>query len=233
MRPILHCALTCSCVLLAANFGCKKADESSETSSAAESADRPAAQPTAAPDLTGMGDKSHTEDVAKPNGERPAPMPGKTLELEGLSLAVPEGWKPKEIQPGPFAAVAAFTLPRAEGDSADGSVRITHYPNMKGMDDMNIDRWLAQVTHDDGSRYSREEAKFAVREMGNVRLKTLDMTGNVQATMADAPQPNSRMIAAIVDHPKGPHFIIVSGKIGTINQWEGSVSAFLKSATVK
>ena len=117
------------------------------------------------------------------------------------------------------------------GDQEDGMVRITHYPGMKGIDEANIDRWVAQVRHSDGTPSTRDDAGIKVTEKGNVRLTVADLSGNVKATMRATSRPNSRMIAAIVDHPQGPHFIVATGSIGTIQRWEGAIRAFLDSAT--
>ena len=38
------------------------------------------------------------------------------------------------------------------------------------------------------------------------------------------------MIAAIVDHPQGPHFVKITGGVATMKRWEESIDAFLKSA---
>jgi hypothetical protein len=40
------------------------------------------------------------------------------------------------------------------------------------------------------------------------------------------------MIAAIVDHPKGPHFVKATGGIPSMKQAEEAIFAFLKSAKV-
>jgi len=40
------------------------------------------------------------------------------------------------------------------------------------------------------------------------------------------------MIAAIVDHPKGPHFIVVAGPTESMKTWEADIMKFLKSPEV-
>ena len=145
-------------------------------------------------------------------------------------MAAPAGWVHEPVEPGPMAAKLVLRLPRAEGDDENGQVRITHYPNMRGMDEANINRWIGQVKRPDGTSYSKEEAGVTVTEMGNARLTMLDLSGQVQATMRGEPKPNHRMIAAIVDHPRGPHFVVASGPAATVEEWEDEILAFLKSA---
>ena len=145
-------------------------------------------------------------------------------------MTIPDGWVVQPVKPGPMAAKAAFALPKADGAQENGSVRITHYPGMKGKDDMNIDRWLGQTAQADGTPTTRDSAKIEHKTIGNVHLTTVDVSGAVKATMRSAPQAGGRMIAAIVDHPRGPHFVVATGEAATIAKWETAVHEFLQSA---
>jgi len=237
---IVICALVAGCEKSTTS---KPADEKATPTSAS-----PAHPPRAAdakkptpPPATDAASPAPTQP-AQPPSNPPAPppptapvdrsgmMPGKPLELTGLTLTVPDGWVREEVPPGPMAAVAAFKLPKVEGDQADAAVRITHFPNMKGMDDQNIDRWLGQVTQANGAPYTRTGANIDTKTIGNVKMTVIDLSGSVKATMSADPKPNSRMIATILDHPQGPHFVVVTGDAATMARWEGSISAFLRSA---
>lgn len=159
----------------------------------------------------------------------------KKLLLTGLTMTPPAAWVRKSVSAGPLAPKAAFSLPPVEGDPHKCTVRITHYPNMKGMpgiDDMNINRWLRQVTKADGSPHTRDQAKIEVSEFGHVRLTILDLSGTVSAGMGPAASklPDHRMIAAILDHPRGPHFVKVVGGLPTMKKWRDAILTFLKSA---
>jgi hypothetical protein len=162
-----------------------------------------------------------------------ATLDGKTLKLEGVNLTLHEQWETAPMQPSPMGPIAIFKLPRAEGEPEDGSVRITHYPNMKGKDDANIDRWLKAVKQADGSPHTRESAKITTSEFGNVRLTVVDISGTVDNSMAGGTSTSgTRMIAAIVDHPKGPHYVRATGTIKTMEKWQAEVDKFFKSAKV-
>jgi len=154
---------------------------------------------------------------------------GATLHLAGITMTIPDGWVAQPVSPGPMAPVAVFALPKADGAQEDGSVRITYFPAMKGKDDLNIDRWLGQTARADGTPTKREDAKIEYKDIGNVHLKTVDVSGAVKATMRSAAQPGGRMIAAIVDHPRGPHFVVATGETATIAKWERAVHDFLGS----
>lgn len=112
-------------------------------------------------------------------------------------------------------------------------VRVTHFPGMKGKDEMNIDRWLGQVAKNDGSTISREDTTITRSENNGVKLTVVDVSGTVRITMRSSAKPNSRMIAAIVDHPQGPHFVVIAGGHETMSKWEDSIHAYLQSAAVK
>lgn len=177
----------------------------------------------------------HPAPPAKaPAGSAPAKFEGKTVTLVGIAFTAPEGWAWEPVDPTPMGPVAVFKLPRAEGEPEDGSLRITHYPSMKGKDDMNIDRWLKMVRQADGKPHTRETAKLTVTEQGPIKITVIDMSGTVDNSMAGggAASPGTRMIAAIVDHPKGPHYIRVTGTLKTVEKWQTQVDAFIKSAKI-
>jgi len=155
---------------------------------------------------------------------------GSSLRLTGVSLTLPKGWESEAVSPGPMAPVAVLRIPRVSPEGEDGTVRITYFPNMKGMDESNIQRWIGQVTKADGQPTTREEAAIKVEVLGNIRLTTVDLTGSVKLTMRDTPKPAMRMIAAIVDHPKGPHFVVAAGDAKSMETWAEQVLSFLKSA---
>lgn len=207
---------------VAITFGCEKADTSTPADSAVISHEPPAVETAKTAPAPASGALASGVDAAET---------GEKLRLAGLTMTVPIGWVAQTVPPGPMAPKRVYTLPRADGDEEDGMVRITHFPGMKGMDKANIDRWLAQVLQTDGTPSTRDDADIKVIEGGHVRLTLVDVSGAVKATMRATPRPNSRMIAAIVDHPQGPHFVVATGSIGTIQRWEGAIRAFLDSAT--
>ncbi len=159
---------------------------------------------------------------------------GEKLALEGIVITVPAGWTRESVAaPGPMSPRAVFKIPNDKGEP--GIVRITHFPNMKGkeMDDRNIDRWVSQVIRADGSTSTRDDANIQVVELEGVRLTMLDLTGKVTLTMRDTPKEGWRMIAAIVDHAQGPHFVVAAGPTELMKGTAEPVFNFLKSAKTK
>lgn len=127
--------------------------------------------------------------------------------------------------------VAAYRLSKVAPDTEDAILKISHFPAMKGKDADNIGRWLGQVLVD-GKPVTKEAANFKVEEKGNIRLTTMDAKGAISASMmgGGTPTAGQRMISAIIDHPKGPHFVKVTGGEATIAKWRDSVFAMMNSA---
>jgi len=171
-------------------------------------------------------------DTTKPPA---ATAKGTALKLTGLTMTVPEGWVEEKVEASPMGPKAVFKIPTLDPKLDDGAVRITHYPNMKGKekDEMNIARWLGQVSKPDGQPLTRSDAKITTTELGSVRLTVVDMSGSVKMTMRDTAKPDQRMIAAIVDHPQGPHFVVTAGPAASMEKWAAQIDAFLKSAKVE
>ena len=65
-------------------------------------------------------------------------------------------------------------------------------------------------------------------------MTVVDINGSINTSMGTQTEgkPNHRLIAAIVDHPKGPHFVKASGGVESMKKWEASILAFLASAQV-
>lgn len=189
---------------------------------------KPATPPSTAPPPPTHSSKP----VSDPTAPTGAKDKGSQLNLTGLKLTVPAGWETQTIQPGAMAPKAVYQIPPLKPGEEPATVRITYFPEMKGKDDMNLDRWIAQVTRPDGALATRTDAKIEKTELGNIRLTTVDVSGNVKMTMRDTPKPEQRMIAAIIDHPKGPHFVVVAGPAASMKTWEADIMKFLKSAEV-
>ncbi len=226
------------CTICAPLSGCDRRTEQDTsrptTSGRPLSSEQPTDASSGAPTATAaeLGAHARTPDADRVAGTK---GPAKKLSLTGLTMTPPATWVRESVSAGSLAPKAAFSLPQVEGDPHKCMVRITHYPNMKGMpgiDDLNINRWLRQVTKADGSPYTRDQAKIEVSEFGHVRLTILDLSGTVSAGMGPAASklPDHRMIAAILDHPQGPHFVKIVGGLPTMKKWRDAILTFLKSA---
>lgn len=230
------CAFVTATTLLLCVAACEKPGanpkkEASSPAGAGKAAEpvAPAARP--AQDAHGAADETPTLKAAPADTNAPhdATADGKSLALDGITMTVPAAWVEQPTGgAGSMAPKAVYQIPHPAGDPA--SVRITHFPGMKGMDDANIQRWLGQVQRTDGSPATRDDGTLTVDLIGDVRVTTLDVTGSIKPTMRDAAKTDQRMIAGIIDHPQGPHFVVVVGDKSLMDAQADTILAFLKSA---
>ncbi len=199
--------------------------------------------PQSAPPIPRNATSPHGKPAGNTKAPEPKPMPevdtsgvkmsDKRTILTGVSFANPDGWIGEK--PVGMSRVAQFRLPNADNDGEDAQVVVTHFPGMKGMDDANLVRWYGQFTQPDG-RPSASAAFRSVFGQGGVSITLIDISGTMGAggpmMGGGTDKPNYRMLAAIVDHGKGPHFVKITGPVAVVEQWKASAVAFLKSAKV-
>ena len=229
--PIIAVVSVCTVLLLA---GCGEGVEAGKSAGGQDAQpSKPAAESPKPPPSGGATSGSPSKSKAPTTNQATKGADSK-LVLTGLTMSIPAGWIRETAKPGPMAPKAVFKLSGVEGDPTGGTVRITHFPGMKGMDKQNIDRWISQVRQPNGQPSTRENGKVTVKDQGAVHLTIVDITGSVNTSMGAQTEgkPNQRLIAAIVDHPKGPHFVKASGGVECMKKWEASILAFLESAQV-
>ncbi len=183
-------------------------------------------EPGAAPPAPGGG----------PVSAPPAAMPGAGSARGELQYKVPAGWT-KE-QPTSSMRAAQFQLPRVAGDAEDGSLVIFYFgPGQGGSTQANLDRWVAQFEQPDGSS-SKDKAKMNSMTVNGMNVTLLDLSGTFTAEMNPGAgdrqnKPQSRMLAAVVETPKGPYFVKLVGPLKTVDKWEPEFTAFLNSFEFK
>lgn len=152
----------------------------------------------------------------------------------GLKLTAPDGWQ--AMDPGApsnsgfrvAGPIAVFKLEKVEGDAQDAVVRLTHFPGMRNIPvQAQLDRWFGQVSQPDGSS-TKEKSKVDTWEKDGVKISVADMTG-----MMPPESGTVRMIAAVIEHPKGPHFVKAVGPVDTIEHWRESIITYLKSSRLE
>jgi hypothetical protein len=150
-------------------------------------------------------------------------------------LGIPEGW----IEQTPTSSMrqGQFALPRVEGDPADGELVVFYFgPGQGGSAEANIDRWIGQITQPDGSS-SKEKARTSKKTVAGLSVTVVDITGTYQASSmmpgapSGGPSKGYRMIAAVVETPKGPWFFKLVGPERTVEKWSASFDQFLNSIT--
>jgi hypothetical protein len=153
-----------------------------------------------------------------------------------LKFTVPAGWIEEERSSA--MRVAQYNLPRAEGDTENGSVVLYYFgPGQGGSTAANIERWVGQMKQADG-RSSKSVAKEESFEVNGLKVATIDVGGTyVAETMPGSGtfenKPAYRLMAAVVETPNGPYFLKLVGPEKTVARWNESFLAFLKSFDFK
>ena len=133
-----------------------------------------------------------------------------------------------------MAPKAGFQVANPGDEAAVCEVRVTHYREMKGKDEMNIRRWVMQVAKPDGTPSAPKDAAITETDLGDVKLTVVQLDGAIGASMrgGGSATPGQRLVAAIVDHPKGPHFVKITGPVKAMEGHKAAINASLRSAKV-
>ncbi len=154
------------------------------------------------------------------NGTNQGPA---VVELDAILLTAPAAWTRKATKSS-FVA-AEFSLPRADGDSADGRLTIS---TAGGGVDANIDRWKSQFKPQPKSM-SQEDVEIA-----GLKAKIVDLSGDFNDQRGPfGPgelRSDYRMIAAVIPVGGQLHFIKATGPQKTIASHAAAIQQFIRSA---
>jgi hypothetical protein len=133
---------------------------------------------------------------------------------------------------------AQFVLPKAAGDTEDASLVLYYFGQGQGGSvQANLDRWVGQMQQPDGSS-SKDKAKTETMKANGLNVTLLDVAGTYTAEMTPGAgdrqnKSNYRMRAAVIETPRGPYFIKLTGPTKTIAQWDSSFMSFVNSMEFK
>lgn len=150
--------------------------------------------------------------------------------LEASHFPAPEGWQAETPSSG--MRLLQYRLPRADGDAEDGEVAV--FTRIMGSAEANIERWRGQFSNVVHGKDRLEEVVEGVK--GKVHLLDItgvyggQMGGPVAAAHGEGSGKETRMIAAVVEHPGGTFYVKAQGPPGTLGKWEASVRSFVMDA---
>jgi len=165
------------------------------------------------------------QPVARAGSQPPAT--GASIEYE-----IPEGWI--KVQPTSSMRKAQFRLPKVEGDSEDGELAAFYFgPGQGGSVQANVSRWIAQFSKPDGTPAS-DLAEVTTRQINGKAVTVVDVSGTYTGSsgpmmQGGPPQPDFRMVAAIIETSQGPWFYKLTGPRRTVDKWESSFDEFVSS----
>ena len=154
-----------------------------------------------------------------------APAPG------SLAFTAPSGWRTRP--PASSMRIAEFIVPRAQGDAEDAELIVYYFGAGAGTIEANIDRWIAQIQQVDGSP-TKDKARRASQDVNGLHLTMVDAEGTYVAQMSPGSterynKPGFRLRAAVVETPRGPYYIKMTGPAKTIGAADAAFTAFVGS----
>jgi len=153
----------------------------------------------------------------------------------GLTFTTPEGWR--QSAPASSMRVAEFTLPRAAGDAEDAILIVYYFGGQGGGVDANMQRWIGQMQQANGQPSSASERK-ETRKVNGLAVTLVDVSGTYLAEMSPGAanrnnKPHFRLRAGVVETPKGPYFIKLTGPEKTVTKWDRAFDQFVSSFKVQ
>ena len=149
-----------------------------------------------------------------------------------LKFDVPAGWTAEP--PSSSMRIAEFTLAKVDGDAEDAKLTVFFFgATQGGSAQANIDRWIGQMTQPDG-RATKDVAKTSALTSHGLPISLVDVTGTYTAEVRPGSaehfnKPGFRQCAGVVTTPGGPYFVKLTGPAKTVERWQESYLAFLKT----
>lgn len=159
-----------------------------------------------------------------PVGEVP---PSSGMAAEGtIDFDIPQSW-----QTQPPASNMRLTQAVIPGPGGPGELAVFYFgPGGGGPVDANIQRWVEQME-------SPEQPEPETFEANGYRVTFIDVRGTLKPSMMGSgpttPQPNSRLLGAVVEGPGGPWFFKATGPDATLTPERDAFLAMLKSVRAK
>jgi hypothetical protein len=153
-----------------------------------------------------------------------------------LRFKVPSEWTVEK--PSSSMRLAQYKLPKAEGDKEDASLVLYFFgSNQGGSVQSNLERWIGQIEQPDGSS-SAAKAKTETLTINQLKVSTIDLTGTYVAETAPGStvrhnNPDYRLRAAVIETPKGAHYVKLVGPAKTVGRWEKAFNSYLQSFEFK
>lgn len=178
-----------------------------------------AQEATAAPEIPASPVEPVSSRSPLPSGEQRIVAPG-------LAFSLPADWQRQ--QPSSSMRLAQAGIPGAAGD---GELTVFYFgAGGGGGVDANLERWAAQMETAAGSEPRRESFRS-----GDLTVTWIDIEGTLlpstMGTGPTEPQPDSRLLGAVVEGPGGPWFFKATGPQATLADARDDFLEMLRSAT--
>lgn len=156
------------------------------------------------------------QQQAAPGVSRDAPV------LAGIRWEVvePLNWRPpsRPMRNAEYAVAG-------DGDR-EAVMTVFHFPGMGGDTQSNVDRWVGQFRAPDGSPAQASVERAQIR---GLNVTTVDTQGDFSGGMASPPISDARLLAAIVEGPRGPVFFKLLGPAPLVDSAEAAFGLLVES----
>ena len=148
-----------------------------------------------------------------------------------LAFTAPAGWQSRPA--ASTMRIAEFVIPRAAGDTEDGELIVYYFGTGAGTIEANIDRWIGQIQQSDGSS-TKDKAKRTSQTVNGLHATMVDADGTYVAEMRPGAterynKPGFRLRAAVVETPRGPYYVKMTGPAKTIGAADAAFASFVGS----
>lgn len=213
-RPVLAAAITALLVLPA----CEQSNSPDRVSSPEQNQAHDH-HDHAGHDHAGHDHEAHDHSQ---HADHSQPHSAETLEVAGVSIAIPEGWSARP--PSNTMRIAELVAPLPADAPAGTEPAVAAFSIAGGPIDMNIDRWKGQFAEPDAER-SR-----GTREINGLTVHLVEMTGTYKGMGLRPEAPDSTMRAAIVERQGQANlFIKMTGPVAAMTpiaaDWETLVTS--------
>lgn len=163
--------------------------------------------------------------LAAASGIQAAPPPGT------LGYTAPPAWHTRPA--ASTARVAEFVIPRQAGDTEDAELVVYYFGAGAGTIDANVNRWIGQMQQPDGSS-TKDKANRSTRTVNGLTVTMVDVAGTYVAETSPGAtehynKPGFRLRAAVVETPRGPYYIKMTGPEKTMGAANDDFAAFVGS----
>jgi hypothetical protein len=145
----------------------------------------------------------------------------------------PSAWKSRPA--ASTMRVAEFVVPRAPGDAEDADVIVYYFGGTGGSVEANIQRWIGQFQQPPDKPTAPVRTTYSV---GPLKVTAVDVSGTYIAEVRPGAaerhnKPNFRMRAAVIETPKGPYFVKLTGPAETVKQHSAAFDQFIRTFKVE
>ena len=148
----------------------------------------------------------------------------------GLTFTPPASWQPRPA--ASTMRVAEFVVPKAAGDAEDGELVVYFFGGSGGSVDANIDRWVGQMQQPAAAPATPHREALTIH---GLKVTTVDVAGTYIAEVRPGAterhiKPGFRLRAAVIETPRGPYYIKMTGPAKTMAAADADFKKFLATA---